>query len=357
MRSRSGTARVVIASAAAVLPRVTTPDGLLAASLVAEARSGHLAGRSRRAAGRRRLHARRSRRRARASSRSAAASPTSFQPVDTLPVRLEFIGDTIETLRTYDPSTQRSIAPIDQMSIVPLRDVLQDNRGATIFDYLTRASASRIIVSERDEVDANVDEAARRRSSRATRTFTETSPPATVTGPCRRPADAVRRLATPWRRGSRTRRLLSILGVDAGLSRDSMPAGGRAQRPRRRLGRRDPAAARRWRDDAVRGGDAGPRRAHDRAAQGIRRLRDTGGARRGRALRRGARRGRRAVARLPPSRRRPPDLRRGGRLRGGAPRARAAPLGDARRSSRICAISRSATSSCTSTTASACSSA
>jgi len=70
-------------------------------------------------------------------------------------VRLEFIGDTIETLRSYDPSTQRSIAPTDQVSIVPLRDVLQDNRGATVFDYLSRASASRIILSERDEIDAN----------------------------------------------------------------------------------------------------------------------------------------------------------------------------------------------------------
>ena len=100
------------------------------------------------------------------------------------------------------------------------------------------------------------------------------------------------------------------------------------QRPRRRLGRRDPAAARRRRDDAVRRGDAGPRRAHDRAAQGIRRLRRSGRARRRRALRRGARRDRRAVARLPPARRRPADLRRGRRLRGGAPRAGAAPLRD-----------------------------
>ena len=53
------------------------------------------------------------------------------------PVRLEFIGDTIETLRTYDPSTQRSIAPIDQMAIVPLRDVLAATIArATLFDYL-----------------------------------------------------------------------------------------------------------------------------------------------------------------------------------------------------------------------------
>ena len=47
---------------------------------------------------------------------------------DAPPVRLEFIGDTIETLRTYDPATQRSIAPIDQLAIVPLRDVLPSAR-------------------------------------------------------------------------------------------------------------------------------------------------------------------------------------------------------------------------------------
>src|SRR5262245_7315958 len=71
------------------------------------------------------------------------------------PVRLEFVGDTIETLRTYDPATQRSIAPIDQITIVPLRDVLDDDRGATWLDYLLRPREHRIIVSERDEVDAN----------------------------------------------------------------------------------------------------------------------------------------------------------------------------------------------------------
>jgi len=40
------------------------------------------------------------------------------------PIRLEFIGDTIESIRTYDPATQRSIAAIDQIAIVPLRDML-----------------------------------------------------------------------------------------------------------------------------------------------------------------------------------------------------------------------------------------
>ena len=45
------------------------------------------------------------------------------------PVRLEFVGDTIESIRTYDPATQRSILPIDQAAIVPLQDLLSDGDG------------------------------------------------------------------------------------------------------------------------------------------------------------------------------------------------------------------------------------
>src|SRR5206468_3938914 len=78
-----------------------------------------------------------------------------FPAAETHPVRLEFIGDTIETLRSYDPPTQRSVAEIDQIAIVPLRDVLNDDRGATLFDYLARAKSTRIVVSEYDEVEAN----------------------------------------------------------------------------------------------------------------------------------------------------------------------------------------------------------
>jgi transcription-repair coupling factor (superfamily II helicase) len=79
-----------------------------------------------------------------------------FPAGESNPIRLEFIGDTIETMRTYDAATQRSIAPIDQVTIVPLRDVLNDQREATLFDYLSRARESRVIVSEPDEVAAAV---------------------------------------------------------------------------------------------------------------------------------------------------------------------------------------------------------
>ena len=133
--------------------------------------------------------------------------------------------------------------------------------------------------------------------------------------------------------------------VALGLDGDA-PGADRARRPRlaaahvRSASRRSSckgrvadwvAEIRRLRDAgetiAVRRGDAGPRRAHHRAAQGVRRLRRAGRARRRCAVRGGAGRGRRAVARLPAARRRPADLRRGGRLRGGAPRTRAPALG------------------------------
>ena len=149
-----GTARVVVASAAGLLPRVTAPERLLAASL--ELKPGQDisptdlaellvdAGFSREDP---------------ADQHGEFASRGGivdiFPVAETHPVRLEFIGDTIETIRTYDPSTQRSIAPIDRIAIVPLRDVLSDDRSATLFDYLSRAKTAHTIVSERDEVEVS----------------------------------------------------------------------------------------------------------------------------------------------------------------------------------------------------------
>src|SRR5690242_503969 len=138
------TARVVVASAAALLPRVTAQKRLLAVSLdlkpgqdVAPTDLAELlvdAGFSREDP---------------ADEHGEFAVRGGivdvFPAAETYPVRLEFVGDTIETMRTYDPSTQRSIAPIDQMSIVPLRDVLADERSATLFDYLARARESHLI--------------------------------------------------------------------------------------------------------------------------------------------------------------------------------------------------------------------
>src|SRR5262249_27481408 len=74
---------------------------------------------------------------------------------EVLPVRFEFAGDTIESMRSYDPSTQRSTAAVDQLVVVPLHDVLGDDRTATLFDYLSFSNDVAVIVSERDEVNAH----------------------------------------------------------------------------------------------------------------------------------------------------------------------------------------------------------
>src|SRR6187401_845910 len=54
------------------------------------------------------------------------------------PVRLEFVGDTIESLRTYDPGTQRSIEAIDQAQVVPLIEIL--DLPAEAGSYLQRST-------------------------------------------------------------------------------------------------------------------------------------------------------------------------------------------------------------------------
>ena len=149
----AGTARVIVASTPALLPRVSAPDRLLRASTTL--RPGQDAPPSSLAellvdAGFGREDP--------ADEHGEFAVRGGILDVfpagDDHPVRVEFIGDTIESLRTYDPATQRSLSPVDQLTIVPLRDVLGDDRSATLFDYLALARSAHLATSERDEIEA-----------------------------------------------------------------------------------------------------------------------------------------------------------------------------------------------------------
>jgi transcription-repair coupling factor (superfamily II helicase) len=154
---QAGTARIVIASAGALLPRVSAPQHVKSTSLsiapghdISPVDLGDLL---------------------------AAAGYTRQDPVDEsgeffvrggvvdffpagarTPVRLEFVGDTIESIRTYDPATQRSIAAIDQVAIIPLQDLLDEgdetDRSATAFDYFWAHGKPHVLISEGDEVRA-----------------------------------------------------------------------------------------------------------------------------------------------------------------------------------------------------------
>ena len=45
-----------------------------------------------------------------------------FSPEAPRPVRFELLGDTVESVREFDPRTQRSISPVNKTTILPLTE-------------------------------------------------------------------------------------------------------------------------------------------------------------------------------------------------------------------------------------------
>jgi transcription-repair coupling factor (superfamily II helicase) len=84
-----------------------------------------------------------------------------YPAADPQPVRLEFVGDIVESIRRYDGATQRSLVAIDRVTISPLRELLPDptapddpaafDRRATIADYARRAGVA-VMVFELEDV-------------------------------------------------------------------------------------------------------------------------------------------------------------------------------------------------------------
>jgi transcription-repair coupling factor (superfamily II helicase) len=84
-----------------------------------------------------------------------------YPSAETHPVRLEFIGDIVESVRRFDGATQRSLAALDRVVVSPQRELLSDpaapddpqraDRSATIVDYARRAGAV-VTVYELDDV-------------------------------------------------------------------------------------------------------------------------------------------------------------------------------------------------------------
>ncbi|HEY7473625.1 MAG TPA: transcription-repair coupling factor [Vicinamibacterales bacterium] len=174
----AGTARVVIASARALLPRVSNPDRLRAAGLSLapgfEISPQDLGARL-------------------AEAGFAPEDPVDehgefcvrggvvdFYPAaDAQPIRLEFIGDIIESVRRYDAATQRSLAGLDRVIVSPQRELMGDDeemrperrgasgppqvtgagvpddqgfdRTATVIDY-ARSARAIVVVFESDDV-------------------------------------------------------------------------------------------------------------------------------------------------------------------------------------------------------------
>ena len=67
-----------------------------------------------------------------------------FSPLAGRPARIEFFGDTIESIKFFDPETQRTLEEVRELAVCPARELLFDDR--------TRAAAIDTIRAAADEV-------------------------------------------------------------------------------------------------------------------------------------------------------------------------------------------------------------
>jgi transcription-repair coupling factor (superfamily II helicase) len=83
------------------------------------------------------------------------------------PIRVEFIGDSVESIRRFDPGTQRSIETLDQFQIVPVREASicggasgapPASLSANVFSYLRASRPMRVVIAEPEDVRARVEQ-------------------------------------------------------------------------------------------------------------------------------------------------------------------------------------------------------
>src|SRR6202007_1025882 len=61
------------------------------------------------------------------------------------PVRLEFFGDSVESLREFDPNTQRSVRPIDRVTLPPLLEQASNSFRFGVADSPDQRSDQKIV--------------------------------------------------------------------------------------------------------------------------------------------------------------------------------------------------------------------
>src|SRR6185503_6783708 len=86
-----------------------------------------------------------------------------FSPTHAAPARLEFFGDDIESIRLFDPTSQRSQQPIDELLVLPLPAGSEEDERS-LLDYLPATAA--VVVDAPDLLDGGGEESPGRRPLR-----------------------------------------------------------------------------------------------------------------------------------------------------------------------------------------------
>jgi transcription-repair coupling factor (superfamily II helicase) len=78
-----------------------------------------------------------------------------FSPDSEFPVRIEFVGNQVESIRLFDPKTQRSSKLVTSVTIAPAKESQQHLKGDTILDYLPDEAL--LITDDLDELKTVID--------------------------------------------------------------------------------------------------------------------------------------------------------------------------------------------------------
>ncbi len=86
-----------------------------------------------------------------------------FPPSTENPVRIEFIGDTIESIREFDPASQRSLRSLNSVIVLPVGSQPAVGKEVTIFEYLKEGTPVFLlepagIENELDRFDEEIEE-------------------------------------------------------------------------------------------------------------------------------------------------------------------------------------------------------
>jgi transcription-repair coupling factor (superfamily II helicase) len=84
-----------------------------------------------------------------------------YSPAHPMPARIELFGDEVESIRFFDPATQRSIETVAEITIVPARElsfdgVVAERDAGAIVDYLPTKSI--LVLDQPDEVQRSLVE-------------------------------------------------------------------------------------------------------------------------------------------------------------------------------------------------------
>jgi transcription-repair coupling factor (superfamily II helicase) len=67
-----------------------------------------------------------------------------WSPLDAQPARLEFFGDLVEKIRSFDPQTQRTSQDLSEVSLCPAREIVLDDEGRKAAIATVRAAADAV---------------------------------------------------------------------------------------------------------------------------------------------------------------------------------------------------------------------